>query len=115
MTQRLTPTRLVTALILGIAVLGAAAIRGPMDELTRERNAVLRQEASKFDAVSFAALATWSTSDKTIQHGKHTFTRRLAISDTSPTQFVVKIVVSPVGQPERTDSVVLARTIADAR
>jgi hypothetical protein len=114
MRRELSFVQVVAAATLGVALIGAVAY-APKEAIIKQRDAALAHESRKFDAISFTSLAAWSTADKTIEQGEFAFVRRVEITDLSGPRFVVKIVMTPVLDPSKRDSVVLERLVADAR
>ncbi|MEO5568591.1 MAG: prepilin-type N-terminal cleavage/methylation domain-containing protein [Gemmatimonadaceae bacterium] len=86
------------------------AARGRSNDLVAKRNAVLVQEANKFNAMRFDSLATFSTTTRTFTFGDFKFTRRLAVVQNSTTRRTVKVVIVPFLDPTKTDSVFVHRT-----
>jgi prepilin-type N-terminal cleavage/methylation domain-containing protein len=86
----------------------AAASRG--NDTVAKRNAVLVQEANKFNAIPFDSLATVNTSTRTLTFGDFQFSRRLTITTVSTTHRTIKIVIVPALEPTKTDSVFVTRT-----
>jgi prepilin-type N-terminal cleavage/methylation domain-containing protein len=90
----------------------AIAVFGHRNDLIAKRTAVLQMEANKFQAVPFATLATWSTSNVTRTWGDFTYTRRLSIVQQTTSRDSIKIVVVPSSATSKPDSVTFIRTKA---
>jgi prepilin-type N-terminal cleavage/methylation domain-containing protein len=86
------------------------AARGRENDVVAKRNAVLVQEANKFNSMPFDSIATTSTAEKTYTFGDFKFTRRLTVTNNSSIWRTVKIVIVPYVDPTRTDSVYVNRT-----
>jgi prepilin-type N-terminal cleavage/methylation domain-containing protein len=92
----------------GVTFQMAAASRG--NDTVAKRNAVLVQEANKFNALPFDSLATVNTADQTLTFGDFKFTRRLTITTESSKHKTIKIVITPFLTPLKKDSVFVTRT-----
>ena len=86
------------------------AASGKLNDVVAKRNAVLVQEANKFNAMPFDSLATVSTANKTYTFGDFTFTRRLTITASGTQRKTVKIVIVPSTNPTKVDSVFVHRS-----
>ena len=92
----------------GVTFQMAAASRG--NDTVAKRNAVLVQEANKFNAIPFDSLATVSTAQRVLTFGDFKFTRRLTITTESSKHKTIKIVIVPFLTPTKVDSVFVTRT-----
>lgn len=81
------------------------AASGRLNDTAAKRNAVLVQEANKFNAMPFDSLATVSTTTRTLTFGDFKFTRRITITTNSTQRKTVKIVIVPFTDATRKDSV----------
>lgn len=86
------------------------AAAGRSNDVVAKRNAVLLQEANKFNAMSFDSLAQISTADQTWTFGDLKFTRRLTVEQNSATRRTIKIVITPYYYATKKDSVFVHRT-----
>jgi prepilin-type N-terminal cleavage/methylation domain-containing protein len=108
---------MVAMTVFGVVMLGMArmaagvAVKGRTNDLVAKRNAALQMEANKFGAVPFDSLKTWSIADKTRSLGGFTYTRRLVITQTSSTRYMVKVVVTPALDPSKKDSLMIDRSL----
>ena len=107
---------MVAMTILSIVLLSLAKIsiavgtRARSSDVVAKRTAALQLEANKLGAVPFASLATWPTAPQTISLGSFQYTRRLTITAAGPARFTMKIVVVPVKDSTKKDSLMLDRT-----
>jgi prepilin-type N-terminal cleavage/methylation domain-containing protein len=86
------------------------AVRGRGNDLFAKRTAVLQLEANKLGAVPYSTLSTWSTASQTLTLGDFTYRRRMAIANTGSSRYSIKIIVMPMGDTTKKDSVTLDRT-----
>ena len=102
---------LLSIILMGLArVTFQMAAAGRTNDTIAKRNAVLVQEANKFNAMSFDSLATLNTAEKTLTMGDFKFTRRLQITTVSSKHKTIKIVITPYYATTRKDSVYVTRT-----
>ncbi len=91
------------------------AAYGRTNDIVAKRNAALIEEANKFNAMQFAALATVNTTTTNLQFGDFRFQRRLTITNNSSSWRTIKIVVTPyiggVLTTSNKDSVFVTRTL----
>ena len=87
------------------------AVRGRGNDLVAKRTAVLQLESNKLGAVPYATLATWPTTTATLTLGNFTYTRKMAIANTSSNRYSIKIIVIPSSDTTKKDSVTLDRTL----
>jgi prepilin-type N-terminal cleavage/methylation domain-containing protein len=88
----------------------SVAERGSNNDLITKRNFALQHEANRFGAMSFDALGTTATGTTTIILGDLAFLRTLTITNSGFNRRTVKIVIAPLRDETRRDSVVFART-----
>ena len=88
------------------------AAAGRNNDIVAKRNAVLVQEANKWNAMPFANLVTTATTTQAMTMGDFKFTRRLTVTQNSATRRTIKIVIVPTLDPKRTDSVFVHRATA---
>lgn len=86
------------------------AMRGRGNDLVAKRTAVLQLESNKLGAIPYATLSTWPTTSATLTLGDFTYTRKLAIANTSTNRYSIKILIIPSNDTTKTDSVTLDRT-----
>jgi len=86
------------------------AVRGRGNDLFAKRTAVLQLEANKLGAVPYSTLSTWPTTTKTLTLGDFTYKRMMAIANTSTNRYTIKIIVIPMTDTTKKDSVTLDRT-----
>ncbi|HET9425080.1 MAG TPA: prepilin-type N-terminal cleavage/methylation domain-containing protein [Gemmatimonadaceae bacterium] len=107
---------LVAMTLLSIVLMSLARItftmaaRGRTNDITAKRNAVLVQEANKFNAMVYDSLATASTAERTLTMGDFSFSRRISITTESATRKTVKIVITPTLDATKKDSVFVHRS-----
>lgn len=86
------------------------AASGRLNDVVAKRNAVLVQEANKFNAMPFDSLATVSTAEKTYTFGDFKFTRRISITGAGTQRRTINIAIVPFTNPARVDSVIVHRS-----
>jgi hypothetical protein len=91
------------------------AVRGRGNDLFAKRTAVLQLESNKLGAVPYATLSTWPTTSQTLTLGGFTYRRRMAIANTSSNRYSIKIIVMPMSDTTKKDSVTLDRTLPATR
>jgi prepilin-type N-terminal cleavage/methylation domain-containing protein len=91
------------------------AVRGRGNDLFAKRTAVLQLESNKLGAVPYATLSTWPTTSQTLTLGDFTYRRRMAIANTSTNRYSIKIIVMPMSDTTKKDSVTLDRTLPATR
>jgi prepilin-type N-terminal cleavage/methylation domain-containing protein len=111
LTEVLVAMTLLSIILMGLArVTFSMATAGRSNDVVAKRNAVLVQEANKFNAMPFDSLATVSTSDRTYTFGDFKFTRRIGITTNSTAHKTIKIVITPFYATTKKDSVFVTRT-----
>ena len=102
--------------ILSIVLLSLAKIsiavgaRARSNDIVAKRTAALQLEANKLGALRFTSLATWPTATQTISLGSFQYRRRLTITAAGPSRYIMKVVVIPMADPTKRDSIMLDRT-----
>jgi prepilin-type N-terminal cleavage/methylation domain-containing protein len=91
------------------------AVRGRGNDLFAKRTAVLQLESNKLGAVPYATLSTWPTTSQTLTLGGFTYRRRMAIANTGSNRYSIKIIVMPMSDTTKKDSVTLDRTLPATR
>jgi prepilin-type N-terminal cleavage/methylation domain-containing protein len=84
--------------------------RGRTNELTTKRNLALAQQAARIDAMPFKDVGSLSSGTTQMLVGDFTFNRRLAVSSPASNRYTIKIVVAPVTNEFRPDSVTIDKT-----
>ena len=111
LTEVLVAMTLLSIILMGLArVTFSMANAGRTNDIVAKRNAVLVQEANKFNAMQFNSLASVNVTDRTYTFGDFRFTRRLDIDTISATHMRIKIVITPFYATTRKDSVFVHRT-----
>ena len=111
LTEVLVAMGLLSIMLMGLArVTFQMANASKTNDTVAKRNAVLVQEANKFNAMPFDSLATVNVSEKTLTFGDFKFTRRLQVTTVSSKQKTIKIVIVPFYATTRKDSVFITRT-----
>lgn len=109
---------LVAMTLLSIILMGLARVTFQMAAASRrndtvaKRNAVLVQEANKFNAIPFSTLLAYNNTSRVFTFGDFKFTRRVTVTSTtasSTTRYTVKIVITPFLEPTKVDSVFVFR------
>jgi prepilin-type N-terminal cleavage/methylation domain-containing protein len=85
-------------------------LRGRGNDLFAKRTAVLQLESNKLGAVPYSTLSTWPTTTATLTLGDFTYKRRMAIANTGSNRYSIKIIVIPMSDTTKKDSVTLDRT-----
>jgi len=85
-------------------------MRGRGNDLVAKRTAVLQLEGNKLGALPYSTLSTWSTTAQTLTLGDFTYKRRMAIANTSSNRYSIKILIIPMNDTTKKDSVTLDRT-----
>jgi prepilin-type N-terminal cleavage/methylation domain-containing protein len=86
------------------------AVRGRGNDLFAKRTAVLQLEANKLGAIPYSTLASWSTTTTTLTLGDFTYKRRMAIANTGTNRYSIKVIIIPMSDTTKQDSVTLDRT-----
>lgn len=86
--------------------------RGKDNEVFAKRTFALQHEANRYGVMSFADLALQTNGATEVLLGDFLFTRTLTITAVDSTRYTVKIVIQPVYDPTRRDSVIFDRTKA---
>jgi prepilin-type N-terminal cleavage/methylation domain-containing protein len=86
------------------------AVRGRGNDLVAKRTAVLQLEGNKLGALPYATLSTWPTSAQTLTLGDFTYKRRMAIANTGTNRYSIKILITPMNDTTKKDSLTLDRT-----
>jgi prepilin-type N-terminal cleavage/methylation domain-containing protein len=87
------------------------AARGRTNDIVAKRNAVLVQEANKFNAMTFANIRTFTKTNVDLEMGDFSFNRRVTFSPNPATATAteITIVITPALDPARKDSVIVNR------
>jgi prepilin-type N-terminal cleavage/methylation domain-containing protein len=107
---------MVAMVILSVVLLSLAKISIAMGTRTRssdvvaKRTAALQLEANKLGVIPFGNLATWPTAPRTISLGSFQYRRRLTITAAGPSRFTMKVVVVPMADSTKGDSIMFDRT-----
>jgi prepilin-type N-terminal cleavage/methylation domain-containing protein len=91
------------------------SMRGRSNDLFAKRTAVLQLESNKLGAVPYATLSTWPTTTATLTLGDFTYKRRMAIANTGSNRYTIKILIIPMKDTTKKDSVMLDRTLPATR
>jgi prepilin-type N-terminal cleavage/methylation domain-containing protein len=87
------------------------ARRARLNEYTTKRNLALAQQAGRIEAMPFKDIASGVTNGTTqMLVGDFTFNRRIAISAPATNRYTIKIVIAPVTNEFRSDSVTIDKT-----
>ena len=89
----------------------AIGVRSRGNDIVAKRSAALQAEANKFGAVPYSTLATWPTATTTDTLGTFSFGKRLSITSAGPSRYSIKVVVIPVADPTKKDSIMLDRAL----
>lgn len=108
---------LVAMTLLSIVLMSLAKItftiaaRGRTNDINAKRNAVLIQEANKFNAMVYDSIGKISTADKVLTMGDFKFTRQIKVDTTSATRRTIRIYIIPALDATRKDSVSVHRSM----
>lgn len=87
------------------------ARRARLNDYTTKRNLALAQQAGRIEAMPFKDVPTNVTNGTTqMLVGDFTFNRRFAISAPATNRYTIKIVIAPVTNEFRADSVTIDKT-----
>ena len=86
------------------------ARRARLNEYTTKRNLALAQQAGRIEAMPFKDVATITNGTTQMLVGDFTFNRRIAISAPATNRYTIKIVIAPVTNEFRADSVTIDKT-----
>lgn len=86
------------------------ARRARLNDYTTKRNLALAQQAGRIEAMAFKDVATITNGTTQMLVGDFTFNRRIAISAPATNRYTIKIVVAPVTNEFRPDSVTIDKT-----
>lgn len=84
--------------------------RGRTNELNTKRNLVLSQQLSRFQVMSVGDIAELESGTTQMLVGDFTFNRRLTITSPSSGRYTITIVILPIAEEFRADSVSIERT-----
>lgn len=103
---------MLSIILLSLAKLSTVAgVRGRTNGLVAKRNAVMQLEANRLDAVPFDSLANLTSATTTDTSLKlFNYKRRLTISKPATTRYSIKIVVLPMSDTTKKDSLTFERT-----
>lgn len=103
---------MLSIILLSLAKLSTVAgVRGRTNGLVAKRSAALQLEANKFDAIPFDSLGSvtsGTTTDSTLK--TFAYKRRLTITKPLATRYSIKIVILPLSDTTRKDSLSFERT-----
>lgn len=88
----------------------AVGRRGRVNELTTKRNLALSQQASRFHVMPLASVAELTSGTTQMLIGDFTFNRRLAVATPASGRYTITVVIEPVTDEFRPDSVTIDRT-----
>lgn len=86
------------------------ARRARTNDLTIKRNLALAQQAGRIDAMPFKDVATVTSGTTLMLVGDFTFNRTFTVSQPASNRYTIKIVVRPVTNEFRPDSVTIDKT-----
>ena len=89
-------------------VVTIVAVRARTNELAAQRTAVLQSELNKFVSMPYDTLAAFSTATRTLTASGFSYKRRLTRT-AATNRYTVKIVILPVSDTTRKDSVTFDR------
>jgi hypothetical protein len=81
-----------------------------VNELTTKRNLALAQQAGRIDAMPFKDVATVTSGTTQMLIGDFTFNRTLTVSAPASNRYTIKIVIRPITNEFRADSVTIDKT-----
>ena len=86
------------------------ARRARTNDLTIKRNLALAQQAGRIDAMPFKDVATVTSGTTLMLVGDFTFNRTFTVTQPASDRYTIKIVVRPVANEFRADSVTIDKT-----
>jgi prepilin-type N-terminal cleavage/methylation domain-containing protein len=107
---------MVAMTILSIVLLSLAKVsvavtqRGRTNTLIAKRNAAMQLEGNKLGGLPFSKLSSWASGTDTATANGFTYKRRLTISKPTATRYSIKIVILPVSDTTKKDSLSFDRT-----
>lgn len=84
--------------------------RGRTNELTTKRNLVLSQQASRYHVLPLTSVATLTSGTTQMLVGDFTFNRRLVVTTPASGRYTIKVVIEPITDEFKPDSVTIDRT-----
>ena len=84
--------------------------RGRANELTTKRNLALAQQAARIEAMPFKDVSTVTSGTTQMLVGDFTFNRRFAVTQPATDRYTIKIVIAPITNEFRADSVTIDKT-----
>lgn len=84
--------------------------RGRTNELNTKRNLALSQQLSRFQVMSVTDIATQSSGTTQMLIGDFTFNRRLDITTPASGRYTIKVVIEPLDDEFKADSVTVDRS-----
>lgn len=84
--------------------------RGRANELITKRNLALAQQAGRIEAMPFKDVATISNGTTQLLVGDFTFNRRFAVTQPATNRYTITIVVEPLTDEFKADSVTIDKT-----
>ena len=102
---------LLSAVLIILATLSTSVTRrGRLNELTTKRNLALAQQASRVQTMPWDDVVTLTSGSTQLLVGDFTFTRRYVVTPVGVNRRIVRVVVAPIVQEFRPDSVTIERT-----
>ena len=84
--------------------------RGRANELNTKRNLALAQQAGRIEAMPFKDVASLASGTTQLLVGDFTFNRRFAVTAPATNRYTIKIVIEPVANEFKSDSVTIDKT-----
>ena len=102
---------LLSAVLIILATLSTSVTRrGRLNELTTKRNLALAQQASRVQTMPWDDVVTLTSGSTQLLVGDFTFTRRYVVTAVGVNRRIVRVVIAPIVQEFRPDSVTIERT-----
>jgi hypothetical protein len=84
--------------------------RGQLNDLTTKRNLALAQQASRLQVLPMTQVATLTSGTTQMLVGDFAFNRRLTITSVAASRYTITVVVEPLDDEFRPDSVTFDRS-----
>lgn len=102
---------LLSAVLIILATLSTSVTRrGRLNELTTKRNLALAQQGSRVQTMPWDDVVTLTSGSAQLLVGDFTFNRRFVVTAAGADRRIIRVVIAPLVQEFRPDSVTIERT-----
>lgn len=102
---------LLSAVLIILATLSTSVTRrGRLNELTTKRNLALAQQGSRVQTMPWDDVVTLTSGSAQLLVGDFTFNRRFVVTAAGANRRIIRVVIAPLVQEFRPDSVTIERT-----